>query len=170
MTTETKTKENSKAVEISSNVQKTAEAMKEDITIGDDNIAVLKNPEEYFKIMLPDNVSEEKAKATLKTIGEFSAAVVKALGEKTLDHVKNNKDVSTVTMNTNFCGKNSISVKIDKEKDYPNPSSTGDNDKQIHKYGVVGVKVNLEDVKSKKGEISKVSHHLENLYSEVLGK
>ena len=170
MTTETKTKENSKAVEISSNVKKIAEAIKKDITIGEDNIAVLKNPEEHFENTLSDGVSVNEVKKSLSAIGEFSAGLLMALGEKSLDHVKDKKDVSTVTMSTNFCDKNNITIKIDKEKNYPNPSSTGDDDKQIHKYGVVGVKVNLEGVKSKKGEISKVSHHLENLYSEVLGK
>lgn len=136
---------------ISAEVKTLSSKVKEAITI-DGNLASV--PKDLYKDTLPEGMTLEQVKTVQEHNLNFADAVTLALGEKGLEHLKDNTDIDNLSLTVNI-GHDRVNSEFRRHRQYRNPADNS----TFEKYGVADTKY-VSGINGKRTAYKEIQAHL----------
>lgn len=155
----------SKKTTVSENIKDMADIIKENISIGKDNVVEFNEPDKVFEKVLGDKISKEDMSTAINVINDYTAATGLAFGEKAINHMKDNKDCDNLVVTVPVADGVSINHKILRSKTGQIPNQPG---KEYVKNGCLNSSVSIKGTKTNSGNMKAVSNYLETMAEDVL--
>ncbi len=121
-------------------------------------------PKDTFKTCIPEHLSEKIIKEVNDFQTDFVAAGAKAVGEASIDKLKEDKKIDRVFAELAMQGRNKASYAMDRTKTYENRLGNGE---KVEKFGVLTTKYHVRTGRNV-GELAAINTELQAMAAKVL--